>query len=499
MKNKTLILILILCQSFFACNEWLDVQPVTDVDLSEHISSKEGFIETLNGVYLNMADENLYGHQLMYGAVADVAQNYYTDTRPFNKFEYEGTDAKNTIKNIWQGLYNVIANNNIILDNIDDKKDLFVEADYNIIKGEALALRAFLHFDAIRLFGDTYEDAGEASQIPYALTFELVRYKHLSAEEVYTHILDDLDKAEEMLKNFDPIVAGASYNGNLFNKAKDSRKHHLNYYAVLALKARVYITMGDKVNALLYAQKVIDEFAWSWTPLGNLTSSHNSEVDGLFFDEVIAALHVQKLQDYYYENFEFGDYNAGPSSINYAKYIFEVNLGSYYWESIPGPGINDWRFLYLFDPNGSGELTKSIKYNQYTQGRAGIYDYQKVPLIRITEMMLIAAEAVLDTDKAQAIAYIEEIKEERDVILEDLSTLSEEEIMDVIVKEFRKETYLEGQLIYLYKRLKPTSILTMDYWGNLPVDVEADNFIFPLPDDELEFGNIPDSDDSDGN
>ncbi len=494
MKNKILILtLLLLSQAFVACDEWLDVQPVTEIDLVDQISSADGFNETLNGVYLNMTDNNLYGHHLMFGAVEQVAQNINnTWTWGFPNFAYDNPQSKQIIANIWKGMYNVIANNNIILDNIDDKANLLADTDYKIIKAEALAIRAYLHFDLLRMFGNAYQNAGEEPQIPYVKTFERVRYQHLTADEVYENIFADLDEAETILAEVDPIV-GHTYDGNLLRN--DDRRYRMNYYAVLALKARVYINKGDRANALNYAEKVINEYDWKWVDIENLIETDIRYKDMLFFDEVVSALNVTKLEslhDTWFGN-NISQYHAGNSTTNYAAYAFEVSIPPAWWwqQPTPGPGINDLRYLYLFEENENGELTISTKYEQPAENPHPIFfmNYKTVPLIRITEMMLIAAEASLSTDKAKAIRYIDDIRRERQVILDDLNSMSEGEILDIIVKEFRKETYMEGQLMYLYKRLGYTTIPAMNNDNSVTTTVES--FIFPLPDNELEFGNIP--------
>ena len=105
-------------------------------------------------------------------------------------------------------------------------------------------------------------------------------------------------------------------------------------------------------------------------------------------------------------------------------------------------------------------------------------------------MKLIMAEANFFTNnKPEAILILNELKGIRDVFLEDLS--DDQVFLNSLIKEFRKETYLEGQTFYLYKRMQLTIIPTMDD-ANLTKDVEAEDYIFPLPDNELEFNNIQD-------
>ena len=65
-------------------------------------------------------------------------------------------------------MYNKIANCNVILDNIDVDKTIFTGNNYNRIKAEALALRAFMHFDLLRMFAPAYNETNKNSTgIPY--------------------------------------------------------------------------------------------------------------------------------------------------------------------------------------------------------------------------------------------------------------------------------------------------------------------------------------------
>ena len=485
-----------------ACEDWLDVKPASDVDLEEHLTNADGYYKTLTGVYMNIAGENLYGHQLMYGAIETAAQNNYDISFwPYDDFNWEDPEAKNQMEAIWSGLYNAIANNNVILDNIDANKDLLHEDDYNLIKGEALALRAFLHFDALRLFGQAYsEETVSNIQIPYVLSFELTRYPHLSMDKVYEQLLLDLDEAEKLLETSDPInLKNEGYDGQLFNTNK--RKYHLNYFAVLALKARVCNTKGDTELAKQYAEMVIDEYTWTWVSESDLKDPDIADRDLLFSSELISCLNVQKLDDYYTENFNDirAAYTPYNGRLNFAELLFEVYIPDWRWKYDFNPtqdkGGNDFRFQYLMKATGDtdGKLALSAKYDQGGSEFSKPYlPYKAVPLFRVSEMMLIAAEASLadgsGKDIAKARTYIEDLWDNRGVIPEDLSGMDEQQLLDIIVKEMRKETYLEGQTFYMFKRLGLTKIdpAINDDWSK---DVDPASYVVPLPDSELEYGN----------
>ena len=134
---------------FASCNDWLDVEPKSQVKDKDLYSSESGFKEALAGVYSIMTQEYLYGKELTFGMLGVLAQewdNLPTDYTDDKDYKYENTKPEVRIDSVWNGLYNAVANANKLLEEIDGKKSVFSGVNYDVIKGEALALRAFLHF-----------------------------------------------------------------------------------------------------------------------------------------------------------------------------------------------------------------------------------------------------------------------------------------------------------------------------------------------------------------
>ena len=128
-----------------------------------------------------------------------------------------------------------------------------------MVKGEALALRAMLHFDMLRLFGPVYSKDSDKKAIPYYTKQTNTPEPILTAEEVAGQVAADLEDARTLLAN-DPVKT----EGTLMSGAQDGtsnfmryRALRLNYYAVEALLARVCLYMGDKKDAFKYASDVI--------------------------------------------------------------------------------------------------------------------------------------------------------------------------------------------------------------------------------------------------
>ena len=111
---------------------------------------------------------------------------------------------------------------------------------------------------------------------------------------------------------------------------------------------------------------------------------------------------------------------------------------------------------------------------------------ETVPLIRLGEMYLIAAECNIEDNPSESIRLLRELKSHRGYLSEDkgiVGDASANQLFDYIKKEMRKETYAEGQMFFFWKRSPWSSAATT------PMKVEY--YTFPLPESELEYGNIP--------
>lgn len=115
-----------------SCNNWLDVKPIDRVSEEQLYSTESGFMQALNGIYVEMNNSSLYGEELLFKTVEILAQRYQftsatVNTGPYNlvQFDYTTDYAKGIAANIWQKAYNLIANANKILTNAETHKEVF--------------------------------------------------------------------------------------------------------------------------------------------------------------------------------------------------------------------------------------------------------------------------------------------------------------------------------------------------------------------------------------
>lgn len=467
------------------CSDWLDVQPSTEKDRQDLIKTADGYKKMLYGTYINLTSHNLYGGNLTLGFVSSLGRDYVKNLSDVGSgwsavhWSYTDPSVRSYVDDIWTSMYNNIANVNSLLADISSHEQLFRPSEYGLVAGEAYAERAMMHFDLLRMFAPRYEGNKDAIAIPYITTYEAARNEHLKASEVMRLVLADLDKAEELMKQAgDPIIdqpQTITYNGK--DQFTANRQYHLNYWAAVALKARVYLYMGDKENALKCAGRIISEAPLTWA-----TESQIAGGDKVFQSELIAALDVTSLPDYYDRYFESQRFVLSEEGMwGAADQVHTLTIFE---------DANDYRYLYLFKKDGRGNAyALSSKYEQEVGTNRPMRKYT-VPLIRLGEMYLIAAECQAESNPAEAVRLLRELKKHRGYFAADagVNPTDATAINDIVRKEMRKETYGEGQFWFYLKR---TASPAPDFGWQGSIALTPENYTFPMPESEKEYGYIP--------
>ena len=151
---------IIACVTCWSCNDWLDVDSSTTVTQEQLYGSYEGFRTAINGLYYLISQQDLYGRDLTWGAASVLGQNY--DNKEVNARYWDlasytyGTSSANKITDpIWKRAFNVIANCNNLIQQVETKDTTFFpygKVERDLVLGEALGMRALMHFEIMRLY-----------------------------------------------------------------------------------------------------------------------------------------------------------------------------------------------------------------------------------------------------------------------------------------------------------------------------------------------------------
>ena len=366
------------------------------------------------------------------------------------------------IDQIWAEMYAAIANVNVMLQYVDNDLSIFSDNNHDLYKGEALGLRGFLHLELLRMFAPAYTSNPSAPAIPYVTEYSPSVTPQSTVEEVLDYIIRDLEDAEALLQPVEGITT------------LTHSSYRLTYMSVNAILARAYQWKGDMENALRCARAVInDPFVqnnYRWVDGSYLNNTEKAYWDRLFSMELLFRLNVSNMDEntnVYFRNTGDATQKLSPSSEKWNDiYEFTSGYGT------------DWRYSKHWEYDGNDPYF--AKYWQYNGGR---YNDQ-VPVVRKSEMYYIAAEALVSKDSiAQAVAYLNEVRTNRNISNPLQENLSAADVQNEIYKEYRKEMVGEGQLFFYYKRMGYTSI------PGSAVSASDNVYVLPMPDNEIEFGN----------
>ncbi len=473
LKNNITLALLSLLLLATGCKKWLDVSPKTQIRERVLFENEQGFKEALTGVYIYLSGAAAYGQNLTMGMLDAMGQRYSATATShifyrIGRYEYNDASAKTYIANTWGAMYTAVGNLNNILTQVDAQKPIFTNNNFNMVKGEALALRALIHFDLVRLFGVAPVVDGNRKAVPYPTSFGNSVYPLLTVNQALDSCMKDLAEAEQLLsidktvrKDFasDPFI---SYTRN-----------RMNYWAVKGLQARLLLYKGDKAQALAAALDVINNGAVNFPWVTSVEASRTSGRDRLYGHEQLFALNAYKINDYVNAYFKTTSTNGTPTLFTTTantNTLFETSSG----------GSSDFRFNYLFAQYGSGFSTTKFWQDDIAQTTAFEYIRNLIPVIRLSEMYYIAAECAPST--TDGVNYLNTVRRNRG--LADLSTgISATVLQAEILKEYKKEMYGEGQLFYYFKRMNTARV------DGSTINMHDATWAFPLPESEVEFAN----------
>lgn len=489
---KKLAIIALLLIVFTSCKKWLNIEPKSEIASTSLFESEQGFKDALIGNYILMTSPKTYGFESTVGFVDVLAQQYAMPgtTHPYyttSLYQYDVQTVVTKKDEIWATNYNVISNLNNIIENIDVKKNNLNPANYAMIKGESLGLRAFLHFDLFRLFGygNLVKDPANLTKqtLPYVTKYSKQIPNRLAVSTFIESVKNDLNDAAKLLAPYDSVGVALNKlpipNADLFY---NNRKMRFNYYAVKATQARFYLWIGDYDNAILAADEVIKKARYHNVAFhtGNINDPNPVNKDFTFFSEHIFSLNVQNLYDIvrpYIQRYGPDGINVNNSRFNQSGTVAD-NL--YEITTKPQMSLSDYRYKELYNKISTTEYLL-LKFTFVT----GSSFKDRMPLIKLPEMYYILAEAYNEkNDPAIAVGFLNTVRRNRAIQNSfDLTTsLDKDAISAEIEREYRKEFVSEGQLFYYYKRLGKTSIVGTSKAMDNTV------YVLPVPQNELEIG-----------
>ncbi|MEJ2882475.1 RagB/SusD family nutrient uptake outer membrane protein [Pedobacter sp. GR22-6] len=501
MKKILTIVIVMGTLLFSGCKKWLDVKPQGENTQEELFKTQKGFRDALTGAYLRMKGGNVYGGAMMWGNIEYMAQNWDNPSTANQALSalvagnYTNSTVIEWLDNTYRDLYKVIADANGVLINIDEKRGVFSDGNYELIKGESLALRAFCHFDALRMYGPIPNNPGALKILPYVKNVSKEITEPLVYREFVQAILADLDQAELLLKDIDPIRKYSIAQLNPAENASDVigdnflmyRQVRMNYYAVLALKARVYMWLSaaneaEKLNAAKYAKMVMDAVDPAGLPLFRL----GQESDRAAEDYTMSPEHIAALSVYNLESIANGAFTENGA---YQRYDFNITDGFYYINNLfpVAERVADirWKGMWTYK-TGSGK-TNYVMYKKFIQKNTlPKFQVLQIPLIRLSEMYLISTECADNKTAAEQVYAAYCAKKGIPFTAFNAADWTGDR-KNKMIREYVREFYAEGQTFFTYKRYNVSTL--PQGWTYAYYNAKPEKYLVPKPLRELNYNN----------
>lgn len=487
MKKENIWMLMLMLLSLGSCNSFLDIKPAGELVQDEQFKDVQGYRDAMYGIYASMAQAELYGMMMNWGFADVLGQQFGDEYGQFDDgsegwtpskyayikyasvYNYKDQRMEKQIESIWRKLYECISYVNNVIVNIE-KEDLNKEPDLKLIKGEAFAVRAFLHFEVMRLFCDNYRISPNAGGIPYAYTFDLNNKRVYTLTQCYDNVLTDLNEAARNLTG-----DGDIYNNATTDSYRRNRYSHCNLYATWAIKARVFYTKGDLDSAAYYAEKVIT------SPEVGLTERQNFDNVKRYgrHSELIWGLFTNKMYMDYKDLFLRSAVTLNATLRTDIKDLYEVAQFT--------ADSKDLRYTSFFQDKGyEGHFFIRLLNPTEAAGKNPTMYFYGTCLVRMPEMYYILAEAYYSKDRERALGFLNAVRGSRGLADIEASLVdSQDKFMKEMTRERTREFYGEGQMFSFYKC---HNLGFRDFLNKVDVVPSKDIFVLPWPKSEQEYG-----------
>ncbi|RZK43644.1 MAG: RagB/SusD family nutrient uptake outer membrane protein [Hymenobacter sp.] len=498
----------------FSCqNDLLEVKPVNLLDAGLAFDTPSRVLAQVNGLYSYVKVGGfLGGRYQIYGDIRandfiNRTSNSVTGLTVWNHTEAE--TSANDVVSVWGNAYAAINQVNIFLAGLDANADKFKTSTFTSVfpngfeptavnyRAEARLLRALSYYSLLQLYARPYLDGnGSRPGLPLRLTAETGLGNNDLARstvaQVYDQILLDLQFAEDNL----PLRYSAAQGSAAVSTLNVTRAHR---NTAIALKSRVYLTMGRYADVAREANKLVPTAA-PYVAATGVANALNSSIAAVFTapqetSESILSFPftaqdppgTQNQLAYYYlpttlgGNGEYGlntSTNATTGGIvgNSAWLATDVRRTTFV---VAASSTSAERFLAKY-PTGS----------PYTD---------KAPVIRYSEVMLSLAEALArttNTVNARALALLNAVRMRSNPAIAASGTTpaipspmfvatdfaSADALVNAILLERRIEFLGEGIRNIDLMRLNAT-IPAKGTVSQVPAT--AANYVWPIPSTEL--------------
>ncbi len=391
--------------------DFLDKEP-TDSVSSDEVSVPGNAERLFNGAWYNLFEYGTTYANIGYRALQCQDDMMADDvvSRPaygFNSsYQFNDIAIPNNSRTsfAWYLIYKTIDNCNTAIA-IDGDSEEFLQA-----KGQALALRAFCYLHLAQHYQFTYLKDPAAPCVPIytePTTSETVPKAKSTVAQVYQRVFDDLNLAQSYLKNY--------------TRKGDGQKFKPNTNVVNGLLARAYLLTGQWEEAAKAAVAARQGYSLMTTTAEYEGFNNVSNKEWIWGHPQTLAQSDASYNFYYLDATYVGAYSSFMADPHFRDTFSEgdIRLGLFQW----------MREGYL----------------GYKKFHMRADDTADIVLMRASEMLLIEAEALArEGFPEKAVIPLNELRHARGLGDYDLTGKSQEDVVNEILMERRRELWGEG-------------------------------------------------------
>ena len=368
---SNLLILAIVALSTVSCKKFLDRPPEGQLGETEAFKTEADVKAFANGIYTLFANNEFYSgrHQVLNELLGD---HYKGDrfTGDYSEiYKRQNSFFGGTRDDYYKLAYRIITDANLVIKHLD-----LATISKNQLEGEAKLFRAMAHFELVRMFAQPWGYSADNSHlgVPIRTTVGLESVQRSTVKQVYDQIIADLLSAETLLPDVTPT-------GKFYTATKWAAKAYL---------ARVYFQQNDFAKAFQSANEVI--------------ASNKFNMDASFASRFSLGLSTEGILSIANQTSPI-QYSPGGD----LRGNFRSDL------SIPGFTFTDQ--FYIVATARPADLRKAWYSNTLQSGYNVLTKYNKnffdLPLIHLTEIRLIRAEAGAETGGANLAVAIADINQ----------------------------------------------------------------------------------------
>lgn len=478
---------LVLISGISCKKEYLTPVPQTVVSDATAFDTPERILGNVRSLYFNAKGSSFYaGRYIVYGDIRgedfiNETGNLVTGSDVW-ALNATGTST-NSVINLWAQAYFTINLCNITIEGVTAKGPAVVGTTLtNNYLGEARLIRALCYYSLLQLYARPYADgAGSKPGLPLRLTgIKGPGYSDMARStvaQVYAQIIDDLNFAENNL----PLNNGGA--------ELNTTRAHKN--TAIALKTRVFLSMGDYANVITEGSKLAPQTTAPFSATTGVAHALQPNIATIFTTTYNTTESIFSFP----MSAASGD---NPGTQNQLGFYFLRNgstPGSAEYSLNPAGIISDT----VFSSATSADARKGLVFVNAGNGKKFVNKYQLpspfldyAPVIRYSEVLLNLAEALIRRngagDAAKALALVTAVRQRSSpnaIVTPPAPTQAQ--IIAAILLERRIEFLGEGLRNNDLMRL----LQTIPAKGSVPAKAPSDQgYIWPISANEMSLNKL---------